>query len=315
MSLSPSIVGDSPPVRHLREYIPRVATTDASVLITGETGVGKELVAELIHSNSHRRNRPCVAINCAAIPESLLESELFGHLRGSFTGASRDRSGLFVEAGRGTVFLDEIAEAPPCVQARLLRVLQHEEVKAVGADRIRPVHARVIAASNRSLEDEVRAGRFRRDLYYRLAVFPIRLPPLRHRAADVPALAQHFLRRAEAREGRTTGGLDADALGMLQAYAWPGNVRELENEMHRLVLSVPSGERIRRHHLARRIRDPDALPSHEPLARILARVELALIRDRLARTATKSAAARSLGITREALYAKMRRLGLRSGTG
>jgi DNA-binding NtrC family response regulator len=302
-------------MRAVVDLVLGAARSRVPVLVEGETGTGKEVVARAVHQRGAERDAPFLVQNCAAIPESLLESELFGHLRGSFTGASRDRSGLFVEAGRGTVFLDEIAEAPPCVQARLLRVLQHEEVKAVGADRIRPVHARVIAASNRSLEDEVRAGRFRRDLYYRLAVFPIRLPPLRHRAADVPALAQHFLRRAEAREGRTTGGLDADALGMLQAYAWPGNVRELENEMHRLVLSVPSGERIRRHHLARRIRDPDALPSHEPLARILARVELALIRDRLARTATKSAAARSLGITREALYAKMRRLGLRSGTG
>jgi transcriptional regulator with PAS, ATPase and Fis domain len=141
-------------------------------------------------------------------------------------------------------------------------------------------------------------------------VFPIRLPPLRHRAADIPPLAQRFLRRAEAREARATGGLDADALTMLQAYAWPGNVRELENEIHRLVLSVPPGERIRRHHLARRIRDAEHAPADEPLRRILARVELALIRERLARTATKSAAARSLGITREALYAKMRRLGL-----
>jgi DNA-binding NtrC family response regulator len=197
------------------------------------------------------------------------------------------------------------------VQARLLRVLQHEEVKAVGADRTRPVRARIIAASNRPLEDEVRAGRFRRDLYYRLAVFPIRIPPLRHRTADVPVLAQHFLRSAETREARTTGGFDADAVERLQTYPWPGNVRELENEVHRLVLSVPPGDRIRHHHLARRIRDADAAPCGEPLARILARVELALIRERLARTATKSAAARSLGITREALYAKMRRLGMR----
>jgi DNA-binding NtrC family response regulator len=288
----------------------RAARSRVPVLVEGETGTGKEVVARAVHQRSAERDAPFLVQNCAAIAESLLESELFGHLRGAVTGASRDRAGLFVEAGRGTVFLDEIAEAPPSVQARLLRVLQHDEVKAVGADRTRPVHARIIAASNRSLEDEVRAGRFRRDLYYRLAVFPIRLPPLRHRAADIPPLAQRFLRRAEAREARATGGLDADALTMLQAYAWPGNVRELENEIHRLVLSVPPGERIRRHHLARRIRDAEHAPADEPLRRILARVELALIRERLARTATKSAAARSLGITREALYAKMRRLGL-----
>jgi len=289
----------------------RAARSRVPVLVEGETGTGKEVVARAVHQRSAERDAPFLVQNCAAIAESLLESELFGHLRGAFTGASRDRAGLFLEAGRGTVFLDEIAEAPPSVQARLLRVLQHDEVKAVGADRTRPVHARIIAASNRSLEDEVRAGRFRRDLYYRLAVFPIRIPPLRHRTADVPVLAQHFLRSAETREARTTGGFDADAVERLQTYPWPGNVRELENEVHRLVLSVRPGDRIRRHDLARRIRDTDAAPCGEPLARILARVELALIRERLARTATKSAAARSLGITREALYAKMRRLGMR----
>jgi two-component system response regulator HydG len=298
-------------MRTVLDLVLRAARSRVPVLVEGETGTGKEVVARAVHQRSAAGAAPFLVQNCAAIAEPLLESELFGHLRGAFTGASRDRSGLFVEAGRGTVFLDEIAEAPPSVQARLLRVLQHEEVKAVGADRTRPVHARIVAASNRPLEEEVRAGRFRRDLYYRLAVFPIRIPPLRHRAADVPALAQHFLRSAEAREARATGGFDTDVLAVLRSYAWPGNVRELENEIHRLVLSMCPGDRIRRYHLARRIRDADAAPSGEPLARILARVELALIRERLARTATKSAAARSLGITREALYAKMRRLGMR----
>jgi DNA-binding NtrC family response regulator len=253
-------VATTPGMRAVLDLVLRAARSRVPVLIEGETGTGKEIVARAVHQRSGERDAPFLVQNCAAIAESLLESELFGHLRGAFTGASRDRSGLFVEAGRGTVFLDEIAEAPAPVQARLLRVLQHEEVKAVGADRTRPLHARIIAASNRSLEDEVRAGRFRRDLYYRLAVFPIRIPPLRHRAADVPALAQHFLRRAEAREERPTDGLDADALALLQTYPWPGNVRELENEIHRLVLSVPPGDRIRRHHLARRIRDTDAAP-------------------------------------------------------
>ncbi|TMA54362.1 MAG: sigma-54-dependent Fis family transcriptional regulator [Deltaproteobacteria bacterium] len=248
--------------------------------------------------------------NCAAISESLLESELFGHLRGAFTGADRDRKGLFEEAGDGTVFLDEVGEAPPSVQAKLLRVLQHEEVKAVGADKVRRVRARIVAATNRPLETEARAGRFRIDLYYRLAVLPLRVPPLRHRAADVPALIDHFLRRFEAREGRETGGFDGDAVRTLQAYPWPGNVRELENEMHRLVLCVAQGQRIRRQHLARRIRDADPAAHDEPLARLLERVEIALIRQRLQEKPTKTAAARSLGITREALYAKMRRLGM-----
>ncbi len=294
-------------MRAILGLVERAARSTVPVLIEGETGTGKEILARAIQE---RGPRPFLVQNCAAISESLLESELFGHLRGAFTGADRDRRGLFEEAGEGTVFLDEVAEAPPPVQAKLLRVLQHEEVKAVGADRVRRVRARIIAATNRPLEAEVRAGRFREDLYYRLAVFPIHIPPLRHRTADIAALVDHFLHRLETREGRQTGGLDADALRVMQAYPWPGNVRELENEVHRLVLSLAPGQRIRRHHLARRIREADALLLDEPLARILQRVEIALIRERLQQKPTKSAAARSLGITREALYAKMRRLGM-----
>jgi DNA-binding NtrC family response regulator len=296
-------------MRALLAHADRAARSSVPVLIEGETGTGKELIARAVHQRGPRRDAPFLVQNCGALSESLLESELFGHLRGAFTGADRDRRGLFDEAGAGTVFLDEVAEAPPAVQAKLLRVLQHEEVKAVGADRARPVRARIVAATNRPLEAEVAAGRFRADLYYRLAVFPIRVPPLRHRAADIPPLIAHFLGRFEAREGRETGGLDLETLRTLQAYVWPGNVRELENELHRLVLSVGAGERIRRHHLARRVRQADGAAPEEPLARILQRVEVALIRERLGRAPTKSAAARSLGITREALYAKMRRLG------
>ena len=290
--------------------IERAARSTVTVLIEGETGTGKELVACAIHQRGPRHDAPFLVQNCAAISESLLESELFGHVRGAFTGADRDRRGLFEEAGNGTVFLDEIAETPLPVQAKLLRVLQHEEVKALGADRVRRVRARIIAATNRPLELEATGGRFRLDLFYRLAVFPIRVPPLRHRAADIPTLIAHFLRRFEVREGRATGGIEPEALRALQTYAWPGNVRELENEIHRLVLSVGAGERIHRRHVARRLREAEPDGIEEPLERILDRVELALIRDRLQRQPTKSAAARSLGITREALYAKMRRLGM-----
>ena len=290
--------------------IERAARSTVTVLIEGETGTGKELVAGAIHQRGPRHDAPFLVQNCAAISESLLESELFGHVRGAFTGADRDRRGLFEEAGNGTVFLDEIAETPLPVQAKLLRVLQHEEVKALGADRVRRVRARIIAATNRPLELEATGGRFRLDLFYRLAVFPIRVPPLRHRAADIPTLIAHFLRRFEVREGRATGGIEPEALRALQTYAWPGNVRELENEIHRLVLSVGAGERIHRRHVARRLREAEPDGIEEPLERILGRVELALIRDRLQRQPTKSAAARSLGITREALYAKMRRLGM-----
>jgi DNA-binding NtrC family response regulator len=301
-------VGLAPSMRGVLALVDRAARSHVPVLVEGESGTGKELVARAIHQRGARAEGPLLVENCAAIPESLLESELFGHVRGAFTGAERDRKGLFEEAGDGTVLLDEIGEAPPPVQAKLLRVLQHDEVKPVGADRTRRVRARIVAATNRPLDAEVRAGRFRLDLYYRLAVFPIKLPPLRHRASDVPALARHFLRRFEARERRETGGFDADALAALQRYPWPGNVRELENEVHRLVLSIGRGRRIRPHHLARRIRDADPALSDAPLGRILQRVEIALIRERLQATPTKTAAALSLGITREALYAKMRRL-------
>jgi transcriptional regulator with PAS, ATPase and Fis domain len=194
-------------------------------------------------------------------------------------------------------------------------VLQHEEVKAVGADTVRRVRARILAATNRALESEVQAGRFRSDLYYRLAVFPIRIPPLRRRAADVRVLIPYFLRRFEEQEGRATGGLDAEALRILEAYAWPGNVRELENEIHRLVLSVRQERRIRRGDLARRIRDTSPARENDPLSRILQRVEIAVIRERIRQEPSKAAAARSLGITREALYAKMRRLGIWNGRG
>jgi DNA-binding NtrC family response regulator len=305
-----TLVASTAGMRQVLALVERAARSAVPVLLEGETGTGKELLARAVHQRGPRRPAPFLVQNCAALSETLLESELFGHCRGAFTGAERDRRGLFEEAGDGTVFLDEIGEAPPAVQAKLLRVLQHDEVKAVGADRARRVRARIVAATNRSLETEVKAGRFRLDLYYRLAVFPVRVPPLRHRMAELPVLAAHFLRRFETRERWQLDGFDPDAVRALQSYGWPGNVRELENEVHRLVLSVPQGARIGHRHLARRIREADPVALDEPLERILRRVEIALIRQRLQQKPTKSAAARSLGITREALYAKMRRLGM-----
>jgi len=296
-------------MRHALLLVDRAAQSRVPVLLEGETGTGKELLARAIHERGPRRHAPFVVQNCGALSESLLESELFGHVRGAFTGADRDRQGLFAEASDGTVFLDEIGEAPSSVQVKLLRVLQHGEVKAVGADRPHAVRARIVAATNRALATEADAGHFRRDLYYRLSVFPIRIPPLRHRAADVPLLAARFLARFEREEGRQTGGFAPETVDLLARHRWPGNVRELEHEVHRLVLTVANDQRIRPHHLAAAIRSAARLSDATPLATLLARIELALIRQRLDALPTKTAAARSLGITREALYGKLRRLG------
>src|SRR5262245_49033893 len=297
-------------MRQVLLLVERAARSRVPVLLEGETGTGKELLARAIHAHGSSRLSPFLAQNCGALSEHLLESELFGHLRGAFTGAERDRRGLFADAGDGTVFLDEVGEAPPPVQVKLLRVLQHGEVKAVGSDRAHQVRARIVAATNRSLAAEADAGRFRRDLYYRLSVFPVRIPPLRQRAADVPLLAARFLARFEREEGRQTGGFAPETLDLLARHRWPGNVRELEHEVHRLVLTVANDQRIRPHHLAPTIRDvAGRLSDATPLATLLARIELALIRQRLDALPTKTAAARSLGITREALYGKLRRLG------
>jgi two-component system response regulator HydG len=308
-ALDADFVATTARMRQALLLVERAAHSRVPVLLEGETGTGKELLARAIHTRGPRRPAPFVVQNCGALSESLLESELFGHVRGAFTGAERDRQGLFAEAGEGTVFLDEIAAAPPSVQVKLLRVLQHGEVKAVGADRPHAVRARIVAATNRALAGEVDAGRFRRDLFYRLSVFPVRIPPLRQRAADVPLLSTRFLARFEREERRETGGFSPEALEALARYPWPGNVRELEHEVHRLVLTVSIDQRIRPHHLAATIRETATLPHAAPLATLLARIELALIRQRLEALPTKTAAARSLGITREALYGKLRRLG------
>jgi transcriptional regulator with PAS, ATPase and Fis domain len=299
-------------MRRVLGLIESAAESDVPVLLEGETGTGKEILAHALHARSVRRAAPLVVQNCGALAEQLLESELFGHVRGAFTGAERDRSGLFLDAGNGTVFLDEIGEASATVQARLLRVLQHQEVKPVGSDRVQRVSARIVAATNRPLIDEVRAGRFRADLYYRLVVLPIHVPPLRERPGDTARLAVHFLGRLSTREGRVGLAISQEAMEALVSYDWPGNVRELEHEIHRLVLTVASGVTIGPDHLATRIRCGGAARRDEPLDDVMARVEIALIRERLERCSTKADAARSLGITREGLYAKLRRLGMLS---
>lgn len=228
-----AIVGRSRCMQDLLDLVRRVAATDSTVLITGETGTGKELVARALHSASPRRDRVFCALNSAAFPETLLESELFGHRRGAFTGASQNRRGLLESAHGGTVLLDEVAEMPLAMQAKLLRFLQTGEIRPVGGETGRVVDVRLVTATNKDLEREVRAGRFREDLFYRLAVIPIHVPPLRERAEDVPALALHFLRRFAAKLGKDVGAIDPATLDLLVAHRWPGNVRELENTIER----------------------------------------------------------------------------------
>ena len=233
------IVGTSPPIQQLAEAVARVGASGAVALIGGESGTGKELVARAIHAASARRAQPFVAINCAGLADGVIESELFGHVRGAFTGAGTNRLGVFGEADGGTLFLDEIGDMPLATQAKLLRVLQEREVRAVGSDATRKVDVRVIAATHRDLQAEIRAGRFREDLFYRLAVVPITVPPLRDRAEDIPALVRHFLARARARNpDGALRTLADDLIAALASYAWPGNVRELEHVVERLAILV-----------------------------------------------------------------------------
>lgn len=234
------IVGRSAAMLEVQRHIQRVAGTRATVLLLGESGVGKTLIAKLVHTLSEREPHPFIKVNCASIPETLLEAELFGHERGAFTGAANARSGRFEEAHKGTVFLDEIGELPPGVQAKLLRVLQEREFERLGSNQTRRVDVRIVTATNRDLATLVDAGAFRQDLYYRLCVFPIRVPPLRERGEDIPGLLNHFLAKVSRDYGRNLT-LAPDALKLLQRYDWPGNVREMENLIERMAILADSG--------------------------------------------------------------------------
>jgi len=228
-----NIIGSSGRMQQVYNLIAKVADTDSTILIQGESGTGKELVARALHFNSRRQHHPFVAINCSALPGNLLESELFGHKKGAFTGAVQDKMGLFEEAQNGTIFLDEINSMDPTLQTKLLRVLQERVIRRVGDTKSIPISVRVLAASNESLHEKIATGGFREDLYYRLAVIPIEIPPLRERLEDIPLLAQHFLHKISTQNGSTLPKIEADALDSLSKYAWPGNVRELENAMER----------------------------------------------------------------------------------
>ncbi|MDE0887115.1 MAG: sigma 54-interacting transcriptional regulator [Myxococcota bacterium] len=310
------IIGRSDAMRDVHALAQRAAHSRATVLLQGETGTGKELVGRLIHDLGDRRQAAYVAINCAAFPESLLEGELFGHRKGAFTGADRDRAGHIERAHRGTLFLDEIAETSASLQAKLLRVLQEREVLPVGGARPRPVDIRVITATHRDLLAETRAGRFREDLYYRLAVFPIALPPLRERPSDILELAEHFLERHGKREQKPGCSLSAAARRLLLAHPWPGNVRELENEIQRALALAEPGERMGPRLLSDRLTGlleaiAQAPPAEENLQASLSSIEAWLIRRALENNGGRRAlTARKLGVTREGLYKKMKRLGI-----
>jgi two-component system nitrogen regulation response regulator NtrX len=309
------IIGDSRPMLDLKALIAQVAPTPTRVLITGESGTGKELVARAIHAQSPRRRRPMVSLNCAAIPRELVESELFGHERGAFTGAVQRHQGRFELADGSTLFLDEIGDLPIDVQAKLLRVLEQGTIERVGGERAKPVDVRVVAATNRDLAREVAAERFRRDLFFRLNVFPIPVPPLRHRPDDIPALVRHFARVAGTRSARPPRTFDAGAIARLQAYQWPGNVRELSNLVERLTITGRAGtvDRAEVEKVLGHEGTPEPTVLAGSLTEALDRYERELIRGALARAGNRVAdAARMLQTDRANLYRRMRRLGLES---
>ena len=307
------VVDRSPAMRCCLELTGKAQRSEASVLLQGETGTGKEVIARLVHDGGRRASGPFVAINCAAFPETLLESELFGYERGAFTGAARSKRGLVEEAGGGTLFLDEIGETALGFQVKLLRVLQEGVVRPLGATRESAVDVRIVAATNRDLFQEVEMGRFRRDLYYRLNVFPIQLPPLRGRTEDIVPLAEGFLARYA--DLPAPASVAADAARLLETYAWPGNVRELENEIERVVASARGEPEITARMLSPQIQGlasalpPD--PGAETLRETMARLEAWVLRGALERHGGKRiSTARSLGITRECLYKKLKRHGM-----
>ncbi len=325
LSATDELVGNGPALTRLRDLVARVAPTGATVLITGETGTGKELVAQAIHAASPRADGPFVAVNCAGFTDTLLESELFGHERGAFTGADRTRQGVFEAAHHGTLFLDEAGEMPLTLQAKLLRVLMGGEVLRVGSSVPRQVDVRILAATNRDLEAEVRRGAFREDLYYRLAVFPIEVPPLRQRRDDIPALVDHLLARIARDLKMPPRPLAPAAMAKLLAYDFPGNVRELRNLVERASI-LASGDRVEAADLplpdaddaaATRLGDgvAAAVPAATELRTTLEAVERGLITRALAAAdGVQAEAARQLGLSRSALAYRLKRLGLNTDT-
>ncbi len=310
------IIGQSSAMRALLDQLAKVVDTRVTVLIQGETGVGKELIAAALHYGSRRRAQLFVTQNCAAIPEQLLESELFGHRKGSFTGAHEDKKGLFEIADGGTLFLDEVTELHSALQSKLLRVLQEGEIRPLGATHEKRVNVRIVAASNRDLQKAVAEGRFREDLYYRLEAFPLRVPPLRERREDIRPIAEHWLARYRVELGKMVAGFSQQAMDLLEGYDWPGNVRELQNEVQRLVIQVRDGEFISPEMLSPRVRRIEGVvervrPSKGTLKEMVDQVERWLLVEALREHENnKTATAKTLGITREGLHKKLRAFGL-----
>ncbi len=298
------ILGQNPKMKEIAEQIARVAPTPTTVLIRGESGTGKELVARAIHRYSHLRDKPLITVNCTALTPTLMESELFGHKRGAFTGAVADKVGLFEKADGGSIFLDEIGDMPVEMQGKLLRVLQAGESKPVGDVVTRRVRVRVIAATNRDLERALVSGDFRQDLFYRFNTFTITLPPLRERSEDVPVLAHHFLRKAEAKVNKKVDRFSPEALDLMKRYPWPGNLRELENSIERAVVLAP-GRQVEVHHLPFHSQESSAIPVttdesfHRGKARVIALFEREAVRRFLSEAKGNiSLASQKSGVTR-----------------
>jgi DNA-binding NtrC family response regulator len=313
-----TLVFEGETMRRVMAQIERVAASETRVCIYGETGTGKELVARTLHEKSHRAAAPFVTLNCAAVPAELIESELFGHEKGSFTGAAQRHTGKFEQAHRGTLFLDEIGDMPTAMQAKLLRVLEEGEVERIGSSKPTAVDVRVVVATHRNLEQLVESGVFRRDLYHRVVVFPVQLPPLRQRREDLPALVGHFAGQVSAQNGWKPVGFAPAAIEALQEYAWPGNIRELRNVLERLLLLADSEVTAEDVRLALPAVRPSANPSpasgsaeHESLAQRVLAYERAIVLAELERHGRHiTQTARALGLERSHLYKKCQQLGI-----
>ena len=310
------LIGEHPLIQKITQLVRKVAITDATILIMGESGTGKELVARAVHALSPRVDRPFIPVNCGAIPAELLESEMFGHERGAFTGAIGQRAGMFQLANGGTIFLDEVGEMSATLQVKLLRVLQDREIRPVGADRVFKVDVRVLAASNKDLAAEVEEGNFREDLFYRLQVIPIVMPPLRERRSDIPLLTSHFLEKHNRKRSGRPARIAEEAMVHLWEYDWPGNVRELENLLERLVILSEDGligvehlpPSMRSFISEKKIPRPTLGEDGLDLNTAVEEFENRLIEEALRRTkGNKQAAARLLGLKRTTLVAKLRR--------